>query len=108
MLKDRIWLRPERQSPGTVSDAQASAKDTRLFLEDVFWGVHTGPPWRNFLPLPGFAYNMKGVAPLNRGIPFGALLTSEALDENWLLNRSLKRGTTAVFGRNKQKEPSRL
>lgn len=50
-----------------------------------------------FLLLPGQAHDMKGVAPLLRGIRFNALLADKAFDANWLLEEIDKRGATAVI-----------
>lgn len=50
-----------------------------------------------FLLLPGQAHDMKGVAPLIRGVRFDALLAEKAFDANWLLEELDKRGATAVI-----------
>lgn len=50
-----------------------------------------------FLLLPGQAHDMKGVAPLIRNVPFGALLADKAFDANWLLQELDPRGATAVI-----------
>ena len=50
-----------------------------------------------FLLLPGQAHDMKGVAPLLRGIRFDAFLADRAFDANWLLEEIDKRGATAVI-----------
>lgn len=50
-----------------------------------------------FLPLPGQAHDMKGVAPLIRDVSFGALLADKAFDANWLLEELDDRGATAVI-----------
>ncbi len=42
VLTDRVWHRLEPHLPGKSSDAGATAKDNRLFLEAVFWRVRTG------------------------------------------------------------------
>ena len=47
VLTDRVWHRLEPHLPGKSSDAGATAKDNRLFLEAVFWQVQTGCPWRD-------------------------------------------------------------
>ena len=52
VVSDTLWQRLEPHLPGKVSDAGATAKNNRLFLEAVFWRVRTGSPWRD-LP-PGF------------------------------------------------------
>ena len=50
-----------------------------------------------FLLLPGQAQDMKGVAPLFRDVPFGALLADKAFDVDWLLQDLDERGATAVI-----------
>ena len=40
---------------------------------------------------------MKGVAPLVRDVPFGALLADKAFDTDWLLQELDERGATAVI-----------
>jgi transposase len=50
-----------------------------------------------FLLLPGQAHDMKGVAPLIKGVSFTALLADKAFDANWLLEELHERGTTAVI-----------
>ena len=53
MVSDVLWQRLEPHLPGKVSDAGATAKDNRLFLEAVFWRVRTGSPWRELPPAFG-------------------------------------------------------
>ncbi len=50
-----------------------------------------------FLLLPGQAHDMKGVAPLIKDLPFGALLADKAFDADWLLEELDERGATAVI-----------
>ncbi|RJE78449.1 hypothetical protein DWB67_17675 [Paracoccus sp. JM45] len=50
-----------------------------------------------FLLLPGQAHDTKGVAPLIRNVPFGALLADKAFDANWLLEELDARGASAVI-----------
>ena len=50
-----------------------------------------------FLLLPGQAHDMKGVAPLIRDVPFGALLADKAFDVDWLLQELDERGAIAVI-----------
>ena len=50
-----------------------------------------------FLLLPGQAHDMKGVAPLNRGVSFDALPADKAFDADWLLQDLNQRGATAVI-----------
>ena len=47
VVTDALWKRLEEHLPGKTSDAGATAKDNRLFLEAVFWRVRTGSPWRD-------------------------------------------------------------
>ena len=53
VVSDSLWQRLEPHLPGKVSDAGATAKDNRLFLEAVFWRVRTGSPWRDLPPAFG-------------------------------------------------------
>ena len=53
VVSDILWQRLEPHLPGKVSDAGATAKDTRMFLEAVFWRVRTGSPWRDLPPAFG-------------------------------------------------------
>ena len=53
VVSDRLWQRVEPNLPGKASDAGATAKDNRLFLEAVFWRVRTGSPWRDLPPAFG-------------------------------------------------------
>ena len=53
VVSDVLWQRLEPHLPGKVSDAGATAKDNRLFLEAVFWRVRTGSPWRDLPPAFG-------------------------------------------------------
>ena len=50
-----------------------------------------------FLLLPGQAHNMKGVAPLIRDVPFGALPADRAFDANGLPEEPAERGVRAVI-----------
>jgi len=50
-----------------------------------------------FLLLPGQAHDMKGVAPLIKGISFEALLADKAFDADWLLQDIDARGAAAVI-----------
>lgn len=53
VVTDRVWERLEPHLRGKASDAGATAKDNRLFLEGVFWRVRTGSPWRDLPPAFG-------------------------------------------------------
>ena len=50
-----------------------------------------------FLLLPGQAHDMKGAAPLIKGVSFEALLADKAFDADWLLKDLDQRGATAVI-----------
>ena len=50
-----------------------------------------------FLLLPGQAHDMKGVAPLIRDVPFGALLADKAFDVDLFLQELDERGAIAVI-----------
>ena len=53
VVSDMLWRRLEPRLPGKISDAGATAKDNRLFLEAVLWRVRTGAPWRDLPPAFG-------------------------------------------------------
>ena len=53
VVSDALWQRLEPHLPGKISDAGATAKDNRLFLEAVLWRVRTGSPWRDLPPAFG-------------------------------------------------------
>ena len=53
VVSDVLWQRLEPHLPGKVSDAGATAKCNRLFLEAVFWRVRTGSPRRDLPPAFG-------------------------------------------------------
>ena len=53
MVPDVFWQRLKSYLPGKFSDAGATAKDNRLFLEAVLWRVRTGSPWRDLPPAFG-------------------------------------------------------
>ena len=50
-----------------------------------------------FLLLLRQAYNMKGAAPLIKGVSFDALRADKAFDADWLLHDLDERGATAVI-----------
>jgi transposase len=50
-----------------------------------------------FLLLPGQAHDMKGAAPLIKGVSFDALRADKAFDADWLLHDLDERGATAVI-----------
>lgn len=47
ILDDDQWQRIENLLPGKSSDAGATAKDNRKFVEAVLWIARTGAPWRD-------------------------------------------------------------
>ena len=53
VVTDRMWQRLAPHLPGKASDAGATARDNRLFLEAMFWRVRTGTPWRDLPPAFG-------------------------------------------------------
>jgi transposase len=53
VVSDMLWRQLEPHLPGKISDAGATAKDNRLFLEAVLWRVRTGSPWRDLPPAFG-------------------------------------------------------
>lgn len=53
VVTDDVWQRLEPHLPGKASDAGATARDNRLFLESVFWRVRTGSPWCDLPPAFG-------------------------------------------------------
>ncbi|MDO5757845.1 MAG: hypothetical protein Q4P24_10075 [Rhodobacterales bacterium] len=50
-----------------------------------------------FLLLPGHAHDMKGVAPLIKGVSFDALPADKTCDADWLLQDLDGRGATAAI-----------
>lgn len=61
-----------------------------------------------FLLLPGQAHDMKGVAPLNKGVSFNALLADKEFDADWLLQDIGQRGATAVIPPKANRKISRI
>jgi len=53
VVPDVLWQRLKSYLPGRLSDAVATAKDNRLFLEAVLWRVRTGALWRDLPPTFG-------------------------------------------------------
>ena len=53
VVSDMLWRRLEPRLSGKISDAGATAKDNRLFLEAVLWRMRTGSPWRDLPPAFG-------------------------------------------------------
>ena len=50
-----------------------------------------------FLLLPGQAHEIKGIAPLIKGVSFDALRADKAFDPDWLLHDLNERDATAVI-----------
>jgi len=50
VVSDVFWQRFEPHLSDKLSDAGATAKDNRLFLEAIFWRMRTGSPWRDLPP----------------------------------------------------------
>jgi transposase len=50
-----------------------------------------------FLLQPGQAHDLNGIAPLIRGVSFGALMVDKAFNANWLLEDLDERGASAVI-----------
>ena len=55
VVSNVLWQRFGSHLPGKLSDAGATAKDNRLFLQAVLWRVRTGSPWRDLPPAIGTA-----------------------------------------------------
>jgi transposase len=53
VVTDRMWQRLAPHLRGKASDAGATARDNRLFLEAMIWRVRTGTPWRDLPPAFG-------------------------------------------------------
>src|SRR4051812_50018227 len=60
MVGDAVWEKIAPLLPGKPSDPGVTAKDNRLFLEAVLWGVRKGVPWRE---LPSDFGNWNSVFP---------------------------------------------
>ena len=59
-----------------------------------------------FVLLPGNRYDTIGVAPLIRGLEFGAMLADKAFDCNWIIKDMNERGAKIVISQRPQrKEP---
>ena len=53
VVSDVLLQRLGSDLSGKFSDAGATAKDNRLFLQAVLWRVRTGSPWRDLPPAFG-------------------------------------------------------
>ena len=72
--------------------AHAVGRTTKIFaLVDVLGNLV------RFQLLSGQAHDMKGAAPLIKGVSFDALLADKAFDPDWLLQDLNERGATAMF-----------
>ena len=76
ILDDDQWQRIEHLLPGKSSDAGATAKDNRKFVEAVLWIARTRAPWRDM--------------PLNLGTCFKAISNDPDL-ENLMIDGSIVR-----------------
>lgn len=45
-ISDRVWARLEPHLPGREGTQGVTARDNRLFINAVFWILHTGSRWR--------------------------------------------------------------
>jgi len=53
--------------------------------------------------LPGNRFDTVGVAPLIKGIEFGALLADKAFDSNWIIENLNERGAKIVISQRPQR-----
>jgi len=53
VVSDVLWTRLEAHLVDKASDCGVTARNTRLFLEAVFWCVRTGSAWRDLPPAFG-------------------------------------------------------
>jgi transposase len=53
VVSDVLWQWLKSYLPVKISDAGATAKDHRLFLQAVLWRVRPGSPWRDLPPTFG-------------------------------------------------------
>lgn len=49
-ISDRTWQLLEPHLPGRVGAWGGKARDSRLFINAVFWILRTGSPWRDLPP----------------------------------------------------------
>ena len=49
-ISDEIWALLEPHTIGNKGSRGGNAKDTRLFVNAVFWIIRTGAPWRDLPP----------------------------------------------------------
>ena len=50
-ISDAAWALIEPHTIGNKGTWGGNAKDTRLFIDAVFWILHTGAPWRDLPPV---------------------------------------------------------
>lgn len=55
-----------------------------------------------FVLMPANRYDTVGVAPLLRGVEFGALLADKAFDSNWIIDDMNERGAKIVISQRPQ------
>ena len=84
-------------SPETGTQAQAIGRSRGGLTTKIVALVDALGNLLRFMLLPGQAHDMKGVAPLIRGVSFEALLADKAFDANWLLEELDARGAAAVI-----------
>jgi transposase len=53
VLSEAQWRRIEGLCAGKASDAGATGRDNRMFVEGVLWIARTGSPWRDLPPVFG-------------------------------------------------------
>jgi len=56
-----------------------------------------------FVLIPANRYDTVGVAPLIRGVEFGALLADKAFDSNWIIDDMNERGAKIVISQRPQR-----
>jgi len=52
-ISDRAWQQMEPHTIGNKGSWGGNARDTRLFVNAVFWILRTGAPWRDLPPIYG-------------------------------------------------------
>ena len=91
-------FRSTRRQRGQLGDSSSATRRSRGVLTTKLVALADGlGNLVRFLLLPGQAHDMKGVAPLIRGVSFDALLADKAFDADWLLQDLDQRGATAVI-----------
>lgn len=88
VVTDQVWLRLEPHLPGKASDAGATTKNNRLFMEAVFWRERTGSPWRDPLPARACLHARAGAArlrELEHSVP-----SVSSLGQGWRIRESFQ------------------